>query len=572
MTDIRKGKGLTAEQISKEFEKMLSYNNSINLDETVKVNENFFIGKQWEGVVANGLPQPVFNFLKRVVLFSVASITTDNLKMQATPLAVDPNSKALERVSKVVNRDFEQLFEFNQIPAMMREYMRNAAVDGDGCTYTFWDPDMESGQSEKGGIRTEIISNTHVGFGNPEERDVQKQPYILIETRQLTEELKAFAKEHGCKDVDAIKPDTESHDVDDYKRADDKTTVILRLWKDKETGTVWACKSTKDVIVQPPWDMKLKRYPVTWLNWDYVQDSYHGAAMVTGLIPNQIFVNKLFAMVMISNMTSAFPKVIYDRTRIGGKWNNAVGAAIGVNGGDVNNVARILDPAHIDPQVSQLIQLVVELTQTFQGATSVAMGDTRPDNTSAIIALQRAASTPMEITKQNLYRSIEDLGRIYLDFMAANYGKRTVRLPIEDDIDPAVLEFVEIDPTDDVPVEFDYKDLYDIPMSMKLDVGASAYWSEVASMQTLDNLLMQGKITLRQYLERLPDGYIPKRQELIDEIKKQEQAALAQIQQPPQKQVTPGGGTITPESMPIPEGAGYGALQRAINQSGEVPA
>ena len=160
-------KRIDVELVKKEYGKMLAYNQQINLDETVKVNENFFIGKQWEGVQANGLPQPVFNFLKRVVLFTVASITTDNIKMQASPLAVDPNTAALKDAAEVVNRDFAQLFEYNDIPSIMREYMRNAAVDGDGCTYTYWDAEMETGQKRKGGIRTEILGNTQVGFGNP---------------------------------------------------------------------------------------------------------------------------------------------------------------------------------------------------------------------------------------------------------------------------------------------------------------------------------------------------------------------------------------------------------------------
>ena len=561
------GKKIDVERVKKEYQKMLGYNQQIKLDETVKVNENFFIGKQWEGVQSNGLPQPVFNFLKRVVLFSVASITTDNIKMQATPLAVDPNTRALQDATEVVNRDFEQLFEFNDVPALMREYMRNAAVDGDSCTYTFWDPDLETGQKRKGGIRTEILGNTQVGFGNTAERSVQKQPYILIERREMLDVLKEYAKDMKCPNADEIKPDTENHDMDDYKRQDDAVTVLTRFWKDKKTGTVWACECTQDVMIREPFDTKLKRYPITWLNWDYVRDSYHGAAMVTGLIPNQIYVNKMYAMVMISTMTSAFPKVVYDRTRVG-KWNNAVGAAIGVQGGDVNSVAKIMDPAHIDPQISQMIQLVVDQTQTFQGATSVAMGDTRPDNTSAIIALQRAAATPMEITKQNLYRSIEELGRIYLDFMAANYGEREVKLSLPDDLDPAVVQFSELDPTTDRIVTFNYADLRKIPMSMKLDVGASSYWSEQASMRTLDNLLMQKLISLRQYLERLPDGYIPKRQELIDEIQQQEAQMQAKA---PATPTTAPGGEITPEGIEVRGGGGYGALQRAINSTGQVP-
>ena len=66
------------------YEKAKQFNQAINLDDTVRVNENFFTGKQWEGVQANGLPTPVVNILKRVVGFVIATITTDNLKVKPT--------------------------------------------------------------------------------------------------------------------------------------------------------------------------------------------------------------------------------------------------------------------------------------------------------------------------------------------------------------------------------------------------------------------------------------------------------------------------------------------------------
>ena len=54
---------------------------------------------------------------------------------------------------------------------------------------------------------------------------------------------------------------------------------------------------------------------------------------------------------------------------------------------------------------------------------------------------------------------------------------------------------------------------------LKLDVGASSFWSEITSIQTLDNLLMQDRISLEDYLERIPEGYVSRKQELIDKIK-----------------------------------------------------
>lgn len=561
------GKKITPEQVQAEYQKMLGYNTAVNLDETVRANENFFIGKQWEGVDAKGLPTPVYNFLKQVVLFSVANITTDNIKMQATPLACERTPEDVERVAEVVNKEFDRLFEFNRVPNLVREYMRNAAVDGDSCLFTFWDDTVDAGFGLRGGIRTEIVDNMRVGFGNTACRDPQKQPYILIERREMTKELRRAAQEAGNPRWNDIQPDTENHNTDSYKNSSERSTVLLRMWKERKTGTVWACEVSGRVMLREPWDMGLRLYPVTWINWDYIPDSYHGQALVTGLIPNQIFVNKLFAMSMISLMTSAFPRTVYDKTRIP-KWNNAVGAAIGVNGGDVSGVAKIIDPAQISPQIAQFIQTSVDYTRQFLGATSAALGETRPDNTSAIIALQRAASIPSEITKQNLYKSIEDLGRIYLDFMAAYYGKRKVQVSMPD-VGSDILAFAGKDPEELETVLFDYGILNDMPMALKLDVGASSYWSEMASVQTLDNLLMQDKITIEEYLERIPDGYIPKRQELIASRK---QATQQQMMQPEEQSTggTPETGALIDlgQKTPIRGGGGFGDLQRKVMQTG----
>lgn len=560
-------KKITPEQVQAEYQKMLGYNTAVNLDETVRANENFFIGKQWEGVDAKGLPTPVYNFLKQVVLFSVANITTDNIKMQATPLACERTPEDVERVAEIVNKEFDRLFEFNRVPNLVREYMRNAAVDGDSCLFTFWDDTVDAGFGLRGGIRTEIVDNMRVGFGNTACRDPQKQPYILIERREMTKELRRAAQDAGNPRWNDIQPDNENHNTDSYKNRSERSTVLLRMWKDRETGTVWACEVSGRVMLREPWDMGLRLYPVTWINWDYIPDSYHGQALVTGLIPNQIFVNKLFAMSMISLMTSAFPRTVYDKTRIP-KWNNAVGAAIGVNGGDVSGVAKIIDPAQISPQIAQFIQTSVDYTRQFLGATSAALGETRPDNTSAIIALQRAASIPSEITKQNLYKSIEDLGRIYLDFMAAYYGKRKVQVPMPD-VGADILAFAGKDPEELETVLFDYGILNDMPMALKLDVGASSYWSEMASVQTLDNLLMQNKITIEEYLERIPDGYIPKRQELIASRKK---AAQQQMMQPEEQSAggAPETGVLVDlgQKTPIRGGGGFGDLQRKVMQTG----
>ena len=193
-----------------------------------------------------------------------------------------------------------------------------------------------------------------------------------------------------------------------------------------------------------------------------------------------------------------------------------------------------------------------------------------------IIALQRAASTPTELTKQNLYMSIEDLHRIYLDFMAEYYGKRMVDVETPEEVSK-MYAFAGMPAPETVQIEFDFSMLKDHPMTLKLDVGASSYYSEIASMQTLDNLLRDGHISKLQYLERIPDGYIPARRALIAEILRSQQAQMAAMppmagEQPLMGMPAgpPGGGELieTGDKPEIPTGGGFSALQRKVLETG----
>ena len=549
----------TPEGVYKRYDKGVSFNTQIDLYDNVRKNENFFIGKQWEGVESNGLPTPTFNFLKRVTLFQIASISSDNLSMQATPMAStsEYTLSDVEQMTDVINKQFAEIFERNKIVTKTRQFMRNAAVDGDGATYSYWDPDLETGQDAKGGIVTEIVENTRVIFGNPNDRDVQAQPWIIIPMRRQVESVRRMAKKNGQNPED-VHPDDEEYQNDMDSLSDDLVTVLVYLWRDDDTGRIWSYKATRNVELERARDTELKLYPITWMCWDYIQDCYHGQALISQLLPNQMFVNKLFAMVMISLMTSAFPRTLYDKTRIP-HWDGRVGAAIGVNGGDMSSIAKIIEPAQISPQVSQFIDAAINYTQNFMGASDAALGDTRPDNTSAIIALQRASNAPLELVKLNMYEAVEDYGRICLDMMRVYYGKRYVQVKMLTNEQSMQQPLgMQLD-NSYVPTLFDFSVLNKVPMSLKLDVGASAYWSEIASVQTLDNLLMNGKINVDDYLERIPEGYVSKKQELIDKLRGSMTPAN-----------TGSGGPLLDQNQQIPVegGSGYGALQRALNETG----
>lgn len=474
----------TPEIAQKLWKRAREYNDSVSLAGTVATNENFFVGRQWEGVRANGLPTPVFNILKRDVLFVVSSITSDALGVMAAPVSGSAENDETRRETAVLNGELNALAEVNELPALARALARDAAVRGDGCLYSWWDPTVCLGDGRMGAVRTEVIENTRVFFGNPHDPDVEAQPYIMIESRERAEKVRRRAGLPGG--AEEITED----------RNDDKCTVLLTLWR-AENGTIHGFESCGDAVVREEFDLGIRRYPVTWLSWDTIPDSYHGEAMISGLIPNQIFINKAWAMSALSLMTTAYPKVIFDRTRIQ-KWDNRVGAAIGVQGGDMNSVARIMDPAPVSPQIAEFLEKSIEQTNRSLGASAAALGDVKPENTSAILALQRAAATPSELTKQNLRRALEGLMRVYLEFIAFYYGTR---------------------PAWDGEAErsFDFSVFASRPWSVRIEVGASSYFSEIAGIDTLNRLLAAGHITLAQYLARIPEGYIPDKRGLMRE-------------------------------------------------------
>lgn len=551
------------------YTKGVGFNQQIELYQNVENNENFYVGKQWEGVQSNGNPTPVFNVVRRVTSFQVSKITADNFTIQTKPLnAIATYDGAtvkfsVEQICDIVNKQFAGLIERNKLVSLNREFVRNAAVDGDACLYSWFDPDVETGQEAKGDIRTEIVENTRVYFGNQNDKSVETQPYIILQMRWQLDKAKRYAKDNGISDVEQLKTDQEMQGNYYDTLTDDKVTVLVYFAKDPDTGTVWSGKYTQNMTLEKLKDTGMKRYPIVWMPWDYVQNCYHGYSLVEQVIPNQVYINQLFAMTLRSLMSTAFPKIIYDKSRIR-NWDGGVGRAIAVNGGgDINNIARVMDPATISPQVSQFIQMAIDYTQSLMGASDSALGDGRADNTSAIIALQRASDAPMELIKNNVYQALEDLAYIYLDMMRVYYGQRITQVKMLSNAQLNNQPLGMALPQQDFEERFDFGTLNNVVLNLTVDVGASSYWSEITTTQTLDNLLMQKVITLDEYLERLPDGFVTMKQELIDKRRGTggNNAASTGSSAPM---------IDTNQQIPIEGGGGYGELQRALNTTGVV--
>ena len=524
----------------KLYQRGIDYNNSLHPAYYVGIDRNWrmYMGDQWYGVEANGLPTPVFNIMRPIINHFIAFIASQGISIQFSAGGMDTG---IQDVMDLVTDYGKDLWELFKMDGKTRSMLFDGANSGDYSMYARWDDGDQTGLYSgidpqtnmpvpvMGEIRNEMVDGCNVFFGNPNDPRVNDgmrpvQPYIIIAFRQMVSDLKAEAKKNKRpkNDIDLITPDTDTeYQVGDRGKNElldntdtGKSTCIIKLWPEK--GRIMARKSVKNVTVRNTWNTELTIYPLGWGNWEPIKNSYHGNALGTGLIPNQLFVNKMFAMAMISTMNLAFPKVIYDKGRVDA-WTNQVATAVGVNG-PVDGVVKVVNGADYGVSVIQLIDAVIKYTKDFAGAYDAAMGNVKPDNASAIIAIQQAATIPLETIRQGMYQFVEDMAYIWLDMMIANYGDRPIKT------------------ADGSFQTVDFGALRDKKIRVKVDVGASSYWSQISAMQTLDNLLQSERITFLQYLKRLPDGVVPEKQALIDEIEQAEEQKAQMAMQQPQMQ------------------------------------
>ena len=503
------------ENLWDKYEKLVRYNSSFrpnkNYYESIKVWNGFYNGDQWQGLEGdNKLPHPVFNIIKRVIEFKIASLTSSDIAVNVEPLENFAEESEL-KVGDFINAEIRNIFEKTGFSSKVKEVLLDGAITGDMCIHTVFNPDKEAfrGRGIKGEIEIELIDATNVGFGNPNIINVEKQPYIIIVGRDTVKNLQKELK--GKKTIEA---DTETqYQVSDYAeteiQGDEEGKALYIYYYYKKDGKVFCSKATKDVEIFSDVDINMSRYPIAFSNWFRQKGTYHGRGEVEGICPNQIAINKLFAMAVYHQMTTAFPTAVYDKGLIK-NWSNQIGTAFAVEGlaqrgMSVKDIAGYLEPANMSEWIIKIIDLVFQYTKECLGVSDASLGQINPTNTSAIIAVQKSTAVPLANIKDNLYDLVEQEVLILLDLMSAKYGLRPVVITTED----GTRELVE----------FDFSMLKNMDLKTNVDVGETSYWSEISTMQTLDNLLASEKIDFIDYLERMPDNMIPRKAELITKLK-----------------------------------------------------
>lgn len=516
------------------YEKGRNYHRRTNIYVDTDRNYNFYNGNQWQGAKMAGVEPVQKNFIKPIVKYKI-SVIHDNL------YAVNYSSQNYEnpdfrhtavRYCDMLNRYAANIWERDKLDFKGRRVTKDAAINDEGIIYVNFD-------DEKMQPINEIVKKNDIYYGNENDDDIQSQPYILIRKRMPVVNAIDLALAEGMSDskVSYIIGDNDTFEESGEAakiELDNMVTVVYKMYK--KNGTVHFSVATRWVDIVEDVDTGLSLYPIAHFNWEEKEGSARGEGEVRYLIPNQIEVNRTEVRRVLVAKYQGSPQRVVDTSKITNpEALNTVGGIVRTNGqpvDDIHKVVGIIPPAQMSPDVKQLQEDLIQVTRDLSGAGDTATGQVNPESASgrAILAVQQASQAPMTEQKESYKSFIEDLARIWLEYLIV-YAVDGVNME-EATTDPNTGE--EIVQIVNVPQSV----LQQLQATVRIDITPKGVYDKFAQEQTIENLLMQGFFTsqrvseLAAYADVLDDDSVAPKMKIKEAIEhiREEQRRIAMIE------------------------------------------
>lgn len=516
------------------YEKGRNYHRRTGIYVDTDRNYRMYNGNQWEGAKLGDVEPVQKNFIKPIVKYKI-SVIHDNLYAINYSSQNYENSefrKMAEKYCDMLNGYASRIWERDKMDFKGRRVTKDAAINDEGIIYVDFD-------KEKMLPVNEIIKKNDIYYGNENDDDIQAQPYILIRKRMPVVNAIDLALNNG---MSADKIDYIIGDNDTFEESgeaakielDDMVTIVYKLYK--QDGTVRFSIATRWVDIVEDVDTGLSIYPIAHFNWEEKEGSARGEGEVRYLIPNQIEVNRTEVRRVLTVKYQAYPQKVVDISKVSNPAAlNTVGGTIRTNGQPVEDVHKIvgtIPPAQMSPDVVKLQEDLIQVTRDLAGAGDTATGQVNPEAASgrAILAVQQASQAPMTEQKESYKNFIEDLARIWLEYLIV-HAVNGVNL--EDKVtDPRTgEETVQL-------VNVPQSALEQLQATVKIDITPKGVYDKFAQEQTVENLLINGLFNaqrvseLKAYAESLDDDSVAPKLKILEIVDKimEEQRRIAMIQ------------------------------------------
>lgn len=519
----KKKEEIAVTTVWEEYERGKNYNYQQQLYEKSKRNYNFYHGNQWEGAKLNGIQPITLNIIKSIVKYKVGVVKTNTYQIffNSDTYEDQEDREKLQDICDMMNRYANRMWEKNNINKIVRNCIDDSCIDNEGIIYFYADSDEKSNM-----IYAEQVDRTNIYYGNENEDDIQKQPYIIISFRRTVEEVKEEARNNGIPE-NQIELITEDQDYEEQSGKDLRTTeivpmclVLLKLYKGKD-GKIYATKCTKLTKIMKDSCLEITRYPVAHILWERVKGSARGQGEVEYLIPNQIEINKTATRRALAVKLLAFPKLVANMKYISNtKALNKIGTTIEVNeinADDISKVVNYLKPQPISSDAYQLQKELQEESRNLAGASDTVTGNVDPTQASgkSILAVQQASQQPINAQVEAYKDFIEDIARIWFEMLKVNSvnGINLIRENKDYQNNTTIEEQYKIS----------QKELMKYDLDIKIDVTPKSAFDKYAMEVSLENLLGAGHITFEEYVNALPEDSVMPKSKLKEILKDREE-------------------------------------------------
>ena len=516
------------------YEKGRNFHRMMSIYTDTDRNYRMYNGNQWAGAKLGGVEPVQKNFIKPIVKYK-CSVIHDNLygivysSQNYENKAFRP---AAERFCDMLNRYARNIWERDKMDFKGRRITKDAAINDEGIIYVSFDQENMIPVNE-------IVKKNDIYYGNENDDDIQSQPYILLRKRMPVVNARELALSEGMSEekIKFIIGDNDNFEESGEAakhEIDNMVTVVYKMYK--KDDTVHYSIASRWVTIKEDIDLGIKLYPIAHFIWEEKEGSARGEGEVRFLIPNQIEVNRTEMRRVLTVKYQAYPQKVVDVSKvINPQALETVGGTIKTNGQPVDDVHKIvgtIPPAQMSPDVVKLQEDLIQVTRDLAGAGDTATGQVNPESASgrAILAVQQASQAPMTEQKESYKNFIEDIARIWLEYLIA-YSEGGINLE-EEVTDPMTGEdTVQI-------VRVPHSALEQLQATVKIDVTPKGVYDKYAQEMSLENFLTNGLFSiqrlgeLKAYVKALDDDSVTPKQKLLDIIDDMEaqQQKIAMIQ------------------------------------------
>ena len=517
------------------YERGRNYCRLINLYTDTDKHYEFYNGNQWKGLKVKGIEPVQLNFIKPIVKYKVGTINANQWAVNYSSDNFENKEfrKLASKVCNLLNKRASKVWDRDGLDLKIRKVTKDSAINDEGIIYITYDIDNQNPINE-------IISKNDIQYGNENDSDIQRQPYIILKQRRPVIEVQEMARKEGLSEekVRYIVGDNDTFEEAGEaakQEKDNHCTLITKLYK--ENGTVHFAKATRWVDIKEDTDSGLTLYPIAHMVWEEKEGSARGEGEVRHLIPNQIEVNKTLMRRLITVKQTAYPQKVVNTDKIQNPSAiNEVGGILKTKGGmsveDVSKVFSVVPPSQMSTDVEKVQNELISLSRELAGAGDIAVGDVDPEKASgkAILAVQQASQQPLVEQLSGLKDLIEQMARIWLDMWTV-YSEEGITLE-EELQDQQEQEYT-------MPFKVDQVTLQELQGSCRVDITPKGAFDKFAQEQSLENLLNNGYFSVQRlgelkiYAKVLDDDSTMPKQKIEEAIRlmEEEQQRIAMIEQ-----------------------------------------